>query len=147
MISATTEKSWLPHPRQGLSAKFQRGKLQFLSLLTTILKALICWKLESFRGLRPLGPRQGLCPKTPPGALWRAPGPHPYDARTGIFRPFFFSKSWIRHWIAFSKRNNRSIFFNINIVIITLPDKVNHWFCQDSIHLAFWMIYKKKKSK
>ena len=74
---------WLPHPRpptRALYAKLQREKLQFLSLLTTILKALICWKLESFRGLRPLGPRQGLCPCTPPGALWRAPGPHPYEA-------------------------------------------------------------------
>ena len=45
VISTTTEKSWLPHPRQGLYAKFQWEKLQFLSLLTTILKALICWKL------------------------------------------------------------------------------------------------------
>ena len=75
---------WLPHPRpptRALYAKLQREKLHFLSLLTTILKALICWKLESFRGLRPLGPRQGLCPCTPPGALRRAPGPHPYEAR------------------------------------------------------------------
>ena len=76
---------WLPHPRpptRALYAKLQREKLHFLSLLTTILKALICWKLESFRGLRPLGPRQGPCPCTPPGALRRAPGPHPYEART-----------------------------------------------------------------
>ena len=53
---------WLPHPRpptRALYAKLQREKLHFLSLLTTILKALICWKLESFQGLRPLGPRQG----------------------------------------------------------------------------------------
>ena len=65
---------WLPHPRpptRALYAKLQLEKLQFLSLLTTILKALICWKLESFRGLCPLGPR--------PGALRRAPGPHPYE--------------------------------------------------------------------
>ena len=68
-------------PTRALYAKLQREKLHFLSLLTTILKALICWKLESFRGLRPLGPRQGLCPCTPPGALRRAPGPHPYEAR------------------------------------------------------------------
>ena len=79
-----------PTPRQGaLYAKLQREKLHFLSLLTTILKALICWKLESFRGLCPLGPRQGLCPCTPPGALWRAPGPHPYEAHW-FFRPPFF---------------------------------------------------------
>ena len=65
---------WLPHPRpptRALYAKLQREKLHFLSLLTTILKALICWKLESFRGLRPLGPRQG-----PYGG---PPGPHPYE--------------------------------------------------------------------
>ena len=98
---------WLPHPRpptRALYAKLQREKLHFLSLLTTILKALICWKLESFRGLRPLGPRQGLCPCTPPGALRRAPGPHPYEARGAlcarIFPPTpFFCKSWIRHCI------------------------------------------------
>ena len=34
-------------------------------------------KSKIFRGLRPLDPRQGLCPCTPPGALRRAPGPHP----------------------------------------------------------------------
>ena len=102
---------WLPHPRpptRALYAKLQREKLHFLSLLTTILKALICWKLESFRGLCPLGPRQGLCPCTPlAGALRRAPGPHPYEARASrthgalrarIFPPTpFFCKSWIRH--------------------------------------------------
>ena len=73
---------WLPHPRpltRALYAKLQREKLQFLSLLTTILKALICWKLESFRGLRPLGPRQGAA------ALRRATGPHPYEARAVSF--------------------------------------------------------------
>ena len=96
---------WLPHPRpptRAIYAKLQREKLHFLSLLTTILKALICWKLESFRGLRPLGPQQGLCPCTPPGALRRAPGPHPYEARAvryahGFSRPPLFCKSWIRH--------------------------------------------------
>ena len=73
---------WLPHPRpptRALYAKLQLEKLQFLSLLTTILNAFICWKFESFRGLCPLGPRQGLCPCTPPGALKAAPGPHPYE--------------------------------------------------------------------
>ena len=78
---------WLPHPRpltRALYAKLQREKLHFLSLLTTILKALICWKLESFRGLRPLGPW------TPPvwGGRWRA---------HGFFRPPLFCKSWISH--------------------------------------------------
>ena len=35
-----------------------------------------------FRGLRPLDPRQGSsAPGTPPGALRRAPGPHPKSAR------------------------------------------------------------------
>ena len=71
---------WLPHPRpptRALYAKLQLEKLQFLSLLTTILNALICWKLENFRGLCPLGPRQGLCPCTPPGARKAASGPHP----------------------------------------------------------------------
>ena len=51
---------WLPHPRpptRALYAKLQREKLHFLSLLTTILKALICWKLESFQG--PRGPYGG----------------------------------------------------------------------------------------
>ena len=91
---------WLPHPRPPTRALY--AKLHFLSLLTTILKALICWKLESFRGLRPLGPRQGLCPCTPPGALRRAPGPHPYEARACATRTDFsahpfFCKSWIRH--------------------------------------------------
>ena len=65
---------WLPHPRpptRALYAKLQLEKLQFLSLLTTILNALICWKFERFRGLCPLGPRQGLCPCTTPGALRR----------------------------------------------------------------------------
>ena len=38
-------------------------------------------KSKIFRGLRPLDPRQGLCPSTPPGALRRAPGPHPKSAR------------------------------------------------------------------
>ena len=38
-------------------------------------------KSKIFRGLRPLDPRQGLCPCTPPGALRRAPGPHPKSAR------------------------------------------------------------------
>ena len=37
-------------------------------------------KSKIFRGLRPLDPRQGLCPCTPPGALRRAPGPHPKSA-------------------------------------------------------------------
>ena len=66
---------WLPHPRpltRALYAKLQREKLQFLSLLTTILKALICWKLESFRGLRPLAP--GALYGWGPGARLRAPG-------------------------------------------------------------------------
>ena len=82
ILSTTTENLVTPAPpTRALYAKLQREKLHFLSLLTTILKALICWKLESFRGLRPLGPRQGLCPCTPPGALRRAPGPHPYEAR------------------------------------------------------------------
>ena len=60
MLSIITEKivTLHPEPRQGLYAKFQQEKWQFLSFLTTILKALICWKLESFRELRPLGPRQ-----------------------------------------------------------------------------------------
>ena len=87
---------WLPHPRpptRALYAKLQREKLHFLSLLTTILKALICWKLESFRG---------LCPWAPGRALRRAPGPHPYEARAvrfahGFFRPPLFCKSWISH--------------------------------------------------
>ena len=35
-------------------------------------------KPESFRGLRSLDPRQGLCPWTPPRALRRAPEPHPW---------------------------------------------------------------------
>ena len=38
-------------------------------------------KSKIFRGLRPLHPRQGLCPCTPPGALRRAPEPHPKSAR------------------------------------------------------------------
>ena len=38
-------------------------------------------KSKIFRGLRPLDPRQGLCPCTPPGALRRAPGPHPKSVR------------------------------------------------------------------
>ena len=38
-------------------------------------------RVKIFRGLRPLDPRQGLCPCTPPGALRRAPGPHPKSAR------------------------------------------------------------------
>ena len=38
-------------------------------------------KSKIFRGLRPLDPWQGLCPCTPPGALRRAPGPHPKSAR------------------------------------------------------------------
>ena len=38
-------------------------------------------KSKIFRGLRPLDPRQGLCPCTPPGALRRAPGPHPKSSR------------------------------------------------------------------
>ena len=38
-------------------------------------------KSKIFRRLRPLDPRQGLCPCTPPGALRRAPGPHPKSAR------------------------------------------------------------------
>ena len=38
-------------------------------------------KSKIFRGLRPLDPRQGLSPCTPPGALRRAPGPHPKSAR------------------------------------------------------------------
>ena len=78
-----------PDPRQGLYTRNCNGKkLHFLSLLTTILKALICWKHESFRGLRP---RQGLCPCTPPGALRRAPWTPPvWGARLrahGFFRP------------------------------------------------------------
>ena len=67
ILSTTTEHLVTPAPpTRALYAKLQREKLHFLSLLTTILKALICWKLESFRGLCPLGPRQGLR---------RAPGP------------------------------------------------------------------------
>ena len=42
-------------------------------------------KSKIFRGLRPLDPRQGLCPCTPPGALRRAPGPHPKSARAYAF--------------------------------------------------------------
>ena len=36
--------------------------------------------LHPARGSAP-APRQGLCPCTPPGALRRAPGPHPKSAR------------------------------------------------------------------
>ena len=90
-------------PTRALYAKLQREKLQFLSLLTTILKALICWKLESFRGLRPLGPRQGLCPYTPSWAL-RRPLDDPTRmrrarcaTRTDFSAHPFFCKSWVRH--------------------------------------------------
>ena len=83
---------WLPHPRpptRALYAKLQREKLHFLSLLTTILKALICWKLESFQGLRPLGPRQG-----PYGGPWT---PSVWGARCATRTDFpahpFFCKS------------------------------------------------------
>ena len=70
-------KIWWP-PAQGLYTRnCKREKLHFLSLLTTIFKALICWKLESFRGLHPLG--------TSAGAVWRALGRHPYDARAMRF--------------------------------------------------------------
>ena len=89
ILSTTTENLATPAPpTRALYAKLQREKLQFLSLLTTILKALICWKLESFRGLGPLGPRQGLCPCTPPGPLRRAP-----------WREFFF----LRHFCPWLK--------------------------------------------
>ena len=67
---------WLPHPRpptRALYAKLQLEKLQFLSLLTTILNALICWKLES------PGPPAGALPLHPARARKAAPGPHPYE--------------------------------------------------------------------
>ena len=97
---------WLPHPRpptRALYAKLQREKLQFLSLLTTILKALICWKLESFRGLSwgPQGPYVG--PLNP--TVWGHADTRRCAGRTHgalsarIFppTPFFCCKSWIRH--------------------------------------------------
>ena len=52
---------WLPHPRpptRALYAKLQLEKLQFLSLLTTILNALICWNSRASGGSAP-APRQG----------------------------------------------------------------------------------------
>ena len=85
---------WLPHPRpptRALYAKLQREKLHFLSLLTTILKALICWKLESFRGLRPLGPRQGpYGGPLDPTRMRRALRAHTVRYAHGFFRPPLF---------------------------------------------------------
>ena len=70
-------------------------------------RPLFAEKLESFRGLRPLGPRQGLCPSHPParGPYGGPLDPHPYEAlsrarcamRTDFSAHPFFCKSWIRH--------------------------------------------------
>ena len=91
---------WLPHvprpPTRALYAKLQREKLQFLSLLTTILKALICWKLESFRGLRPLGPRQGPYggPLDPTRMRRIACFRHTKNGLLAIIYNSFFSSFW-----------------------------------------------------
>ena len=84
---------WLPHPRpptkatRALYAKLQREKLHFLSLLTTILKALICWKLESFRGLQQ-GPYGG---PLDPTRMRRALRAHTVRYAHGFFRsPLFW---------------------------------------------------------
>ena len=88
---------WLPHPRpptRALYAKLQLEKLQFLSLLTTILNALICWKLESSLPLHPArGPVGG--PWTPP--VWEESHVSDTHAQLDCSQSFynsFFSSFW-----------------------------------------------------
>ena len=46
-------------------------------ILEALFRGSKCLKTVSFRGLRPLNPRQKRFPLTPPGALRWVPGPHP----------------------------------------------------------------------
>ena len=72
---------WLPHPRpptRALYAKLQREKLHFLSLLTTILKALnYLLKTRELPGAPPPGPPAGALPlhpaRDPTAGPWTPP--------------------------------------------------------------------------
>ena len=67
---------WLPHPRpptRALYAKLQREKLQFPITPDDHLEGPYLLKTRELPGAPPPGP--------PAGALRRAPGPHPYEAR------------------------------------------------------------------
>ena len=81
ILSTTTENLVTPAPpTRALYAKLQLEKLQFLSLLTTILKALFAENSRASGGSAPWAPGRGPCTPGPtPGALRRAPGPHPYE--------------------------------------------------------------------
>ena len=97
-----SRKNWwlrIPHPRQGLYTRNFNGRNYrfYRSWRPSWRPLYICWKLDSLRVLRPLGPRQGLCPSTPP--VW---GARCASAHGNFPPPPPFWKSWIRHCYSMS---------------------------------------------
>ena len=89
-----------PTPDKGSIREIATGEITVSITPDDHLEGPYLLKTRELPGAPPLGPRQGLCPCTPSGALRRAPGPHPYEARAdahGFFRPPLFGKSWVRH--------------------------------------------------
>ena len=105
-----SRKNWwlrIPHPRQGLYTRNFNGRNYrfYRSWRQSWRPLYICWKLDSFRVLRPLGPRQGVCPSTPPvWGAWCALRHARCASAHGNFPPppHFFWKSWIRHCYSMS---------------------------------------------
>ena len=82
ILSTTTENLVTPAPptpdKGSIREIGKREKLHFLSLLTTILKALICWKLErASGGSAPWAPGRGFAPwhpaRGPTAGPWTPP--------------------------------------------------------------------------
>ena len=65
-----------PDPRQGLYTRNCNGRNYTSYHSDDHLEGPYLLKTRELPGAPPPGPRQGLCPCTPPGALRRAPGPH-----------------------------------------------------------------------
>ena len=87
--------------RQGLCEKFQRENYSFYHCWRSSSQAFICSKLKSFRGLRPLGPRQGswgglMDPPVRGRAVQYAHGNFPF------FFFFFNSVGWGVGWSCLS---------------------------------------------
>ena len=89
-----------PTPDKGSIREIATGEITLPITPDDHLEGPYLLKTRELPGAPPPGPPAGVCPCTPPGALRRAPGPHPYEAlsrarcatRTDFSaHPFFFA--------------------------------------------------------
>ena len=105
ILSTTTENLVTPAPPtpdKGSIREIATGEITLPITPDDHLEGPYLLKTRELPGAPSPGAPAGALPldPTPPGALRRVPGPHPYEARAyahGFFRPPLFCKSWIRH--------------------------------------------------